>query len=167
MPHSRRIIADTLVRTVAIGISAGMRSQMPGALLTQALAEGNVSRGRGPIWTALRRPASRRVGLLLATGELVADKLPFTPSRIEGVAGIARLITGAAMGGLLASGLGGKSGGVVFAAASGVAGAAVGSYGGYFARRGITERYGFPDLPIALVEDVAAFSIARLAVASK
>lgn len=165
--HSPGIIANTLVRTFAIGISAGMRSQMPGAVLTQALRSGNLGRGRGPVWSALRRPVSSRIALAMAGGELVGDKLPFVPSRIEGAAGLARLVTGATMGALLASGLGARSGGLAFAAVSGAAGAAVGSYGGYFARKGVTEQYGLPDLSVALVEDLGAFTIARLAVAKQ
>lgn len=165
MPHSRRIIANTLVRTFAVGLSAGMRTQLPGAVIVQAVADGGLGRGRGPIWSALRRPASRPITLALAGGELVGDKLPITPDRIAGSAGIMRLLTGAAMGALLASGLGARSGGLAVAALSGTAGAAAGSWGGFFARKGVKDAYGFPDLPIALIEDVAAYAIARLAVA--
>ena len=165
MPHAPWIIANTLTRSFAIGISAGMRTQMPAAVLTRQLADGGLERGRGPIWSLLRRPGSRWVSLALASGELVGDKLPVTPNRIDGGAGIARLVTGAAMGALVASGVGTRSGGLLFAAATGALGGAVGSYGGYFARKSIVERYGLPDLPVALVEDTFSYTLARLAVA--
>lgn len=165
MPHSTRIVIDTLTRTFAIGIAAGLRSQVPGAALTQALADGRINRGRGRLWTVLRRDTSRRIALVSAIGEIVGDKLPMTPSRIDGPARYARIGGGAVMGALVASGLGARSGGLAFAALSGAAGAVAGTWGGYHARKGIVESSGLPDLPIALVEDVAAVAIARLAVA--
>ncbi len=165
MPHSSGIIANTLTRSFAIGISAGMRTQMPGAVLTQQLADGGLDRGSGRVWSLLRRPRSRWVALALAGGELVGDKLPFTPNRIDDGAGIARLVSGAAMGTLVASGVGTRSGGLLFATATGLLGGAVGSYGGYYARKSIVERYDLPDLAVALVEDAFSYTLARLAVA--
>jgi len=165
VPHSPRIIVDTLTRSFAIGISAGMRTQMPAAVLTQQIADGGLGRGSGPVWSLLRQPRSRWVALALAGGELVGDKLPITPNRIDGGAGIARLVSGATMGALVASGIGARSGGLAFAAAAGLLGGAVGSYGGFNARKSIVERYGLPDLPVALVEDAFSYTLSRLAVA--
>lgn len=167
MPHSPRIVAHTLVRTFVAGIATGLRSQIPAAVIVQSLPDGNLARGDGPIWLALRQPASRWVTLALAGGELVGDKLPMTPNRIDGLGGPFRIGTGATIGTLVASGLGAKSGGLAFAALSGAAGAAVGTYVGFFARTGITARYGLPDLPVALVEDVCAYALARLAIAKE
>ncbi|CAA9579193.1 MAG: hypothetical protein AVDCRST_MAG33-3414 [uncultured Thermomicrobiales bacterium] len=165
MPHSTRIIVNTLTRTFAIGIAAGLRSQVPGAALTQALRDGNLGRGRGRLWSTLRRDRSRQIALVSMVGEMVGDKLPVTPSRTEAPSNIGRIGIGAVSGALVASGLGARSGGLVFAALSGAAGAVVGTWGGYHARKGIVESSGLPDLPIALVEDIAAVTIARLAVA--
>ncbi len=165
MPHSPAIIVNTLTRSFAIGISAGMRTQMPGAVLTWQLADGGLSRGSGPVWPLLRRGGSRKVATVMALGELVGDKLPMTPDRISGYAGMGRLVFGTVMGGLVASGVGARSGGLIVAAATGALGAAVGSYGGYWARRSIVGQYGLPDLPVALVEDAFSYALARLAVA--
>ena len=165
MPHNRAIIVNTLTRSFVIGVSAGMRTQLPGAVLTSHLANGGLNRGHGPVWSLLRRGGSRKVATALALGELVGDKLPMTPDRISGNAGLGRLLFGTIMGGLVASGVGARSGGLLLAAATGTVGGAVGSYGGYWARKSITGQYGLPDLPVALVEDAVAFSLARLAVA--
>ena len=165
MPHSPRIILDTLARSFAIGIAAGLRSQVPGAALTQALAEGKLPRGRGAIWATLRRKSSRRLALVSAVGEMVGDKLPMTPPRITPPSSFGRIGIGAVMGALVASGLGARSGGLVFAALTGAAGAVIGTWGGYHARKGLVEATGVPDLPVALLEDVTAVTIARLALA--
>lgn len=167
MPHSPAIIVNTLTRSFAIGISAGMRTQMPGAVLTWQLANGGLNRGRGPVWSLLGRKGTRNVATVMAVGELVGDKLPMTPDRISGNAGIGRLVFGTSMGALVASGVGARSGGLVIAAAAGAVGGAVGSYGGYWARRSIVGQYGLPDLPVALIEDAFAYALARLAVARR
>lgn len=165
MPHTPAIVIDTLIRSFAFGISAGMRTMMPGAVLTQQLADDGLKRGSGPVWSFLRRDGTRKVALVSAVGELVGDKLPVTPNRIEGNAGRGRLVIGAVMGGLVASGVGARSGGLVIAVATGALGGAVGSYGGFYARKAIVEQYGLPDLPVALIEDAFSCALARLAVA--
>ncbi len=167
MPHSPAIVVNTLTRSFAIGISAGMRTMMPGAVVTWQIADGGLKRGAGPVWSFLRRDGTRKVALVTAVGELVGDKLPITPSRIEGNAGRGRLVIGAMMGGLVASGLGARSGGLVIAVATGALGGAVGSYGGFYARKAIVKQYSLPDLPVALVEDAFSYALARLAVAQK
>ena len=164
MPHTPGLIARTLTRSFAIGIAAGMRSQVPAAAIADAARTGRLSRGSGPVWAALRRDGSTKVAIALMLGEMVGDKLPFTPARTTVPAVYGRIASGSLAGALVASGLGAKSGGLVFAGLAGAAGAAIGTYGGYHARRSVTES-GIPDLPIAVVEDVTALAIGRLAVA--
>lgn len=165
MPHTPATIANTLTRSFAIGISAGMRTQIPGAVLTWQLASGGLNRGSGPVWSLLRRGGTRNIATVMAFGELVGDKLPMTPDRISGNAGIGRLVFSTVMGGLVASGVGARSGGLGIAAATGAIGGAVGSYGGYWARKSVVGQYGPPDLPVALIEDAFSYALARLAVA--
>jgi len=101
----------------------------------------------------LHNPISLIVFSLLAVGELIADKLPFIPSRTEPGPLVVRLVFGAGCGVALAvtGGVGWLAGGVL----GGVGGVA-GAYGGYFLRRWLTVGKGAPDFPIALVEDVVA-----------
>ena len=90
---------------------------------------------------------------LLAVGELIADKLPFIPGRTQPGPLGARIVFGAICGAALSlSGgasplLGGILGGL-----GGIAGA----FAGYNYRRWLSRGAKFPDLLIALVEDVVA-----------
>jgi uncharacterized membrane protein len=90
---------------------------------------------------------------LAALGEIVADKLPNTPARTAPPGLIARIVFGAACAGALAVSAGGNVG---VACGLGVAGAIVGTFGGYRVRHALTANGKLPDLPVALVEDVIA-----------
>ena len=93
---------------------------------------------------------------LLALGELVADKLPTTPSRKAPPGFGARIVTGAFSGYALALGIG-QSG--VIGAVSGCVGAIAGTLGGYEARTRLTKSARIPGLWIALLEDALAIAI--------
>jgi len=80
----------------------------------------------------LGHPATLIVVTLLALGELVADKLPRTPARTSPPGLIARIVLGGLCGVALATSAGAS---LVAAAAAGVAGALVGTFGGYNIRR--------------------------------
>ncbi len=164
MPHTPGLIARTLTRSFAIGVAAGLRSQVPVAVIADAARTGRLSRGTGFVWDGLRSPVATKVGIAAMLGEMVGDKLPVTPARTGRPAVYGRIISGGLAGALVASGLGARSGGLAFAALAGAAGSVVGSWGGYHARSGVTST-GVPDLPVALVEDVTALAIGRLAVA--
>jgi len=90
---------------------------------------------------------------LFAIGELIADKLPSTPSRLTPFPLGARIL------------MGGLCGATFFAAAheSQLVGALVGGVGGiagalagYHARRTLTQTMQIPDFVIAVIEDVIA-----------
>src|ERR671922_1812342 len=68
-------------RASMLGAVAGMRSQLPIALLGLESARGRFDPGRS--WPARRlaRPGGVAAAVLAAVGELVADKLPVTPDR--------------------------------------------------------------------------------------
>ncbi len=101
----------------------------------------------------LHSPISLVVFSLFALGELVADKLPFIPSRISAGPLVVRFLAGALCGTALCV----SSGMAWFLCALlGGVGAVVGSYAGYHARRWLTADKGLPDLPIALLEDLVA-----------
>lgn len=108
----------------------------------------------------LARPAALYIFVVLAIGELVADKLPFTPPRIQAGPLAVRFLLGALCASALAVAAGMPW---VFPAAVGGASAIVGAYAGYWVRRTITSR-AVKDLPIALVEDATAILLALFAV---
>jgi uncharacterized membrane protein len=97
------------------------------------------------------------VGLfsLGALGELIADKLPKTPSRLKQPGFSIRIVTGGLCGSLLVSA---GSYSLLEGALLGAIGAVAGSYLGYFARSRITRNFGLSDFPVALAEDVISIA---------
>ncbi|MDQ2688470.1 MAG: hypothetical protein M3Y28_11460, partial [Armatimonadota bacterium] len=93
---------------------------------------------------------------LLSAGELVADKLPQTPSRISPLPLVGRIVSGTIVGAVVCHGakkslwLGGLLGGIA---------AVAGSYGGYYGRKALSER--LPDPVVAVIEDTLAVGLGR------
>jgi uncharacterized membrane protein len=96
----------------------------------------------------------------LAIGELIADKLPKTPSRKMPGPFIGRIVTGALSGATLGAAVQAPIGGLVAGAVGGVAG----TLGGYEFRARLVGAIGGNDLPIALLEDAIAIGGALLIV---
>jgi len=134
-----------------IGLFAGLRSLTAPAATAWAAYLG---------WLKLQRPLSLIgsvpavvIFTLLALIELVADKLPKTPSRTAPVGLIARIVTGGLTGACVAAGGGA---GALAGAVLGVAGSMVGCFGGYQLRTRLVKALGTPDFVIALLEDLVA-----------
>jgi uncharacterized membrane protein len=136
-----------------IGVVAGLRSLLAPAVLTWT-AHKKVVTTTFPLAVVVSRPVSRKLAKL-AAGELLADKLPFTPDRINPGPLAVRLASGAACGGAV-SALARDS--AVQGALLGAAGALAGTFGGYYARKAFRRNY--PDLAVALVEDALAVALA-------
>jgi len=101
----------------------------------------------------LHNETSLVVFSLLAIAELIADKLPFIPSRIQPGSLVIRFLCAAACGVAVAlSGRGSWFAGALLGGIGGVTGA----YAGYHLRRWLTLSRGWPDLPVALLEDLVA-----------
>lgn len=147
-----------LAASLLLGLVAGARSMMPLAALAWGCYLGAVDPGDG--WLAwLESPYASVVFAVLALGELVGDKLPFTPSRKMLVPFAGRIITGAFCGGVLALEDGLVPGGVV----AGGIGALVGTLGGHWVRAELAAAFN-RDLPAALIEDAAAILLAAMAI---
>ena len=150
----------TLGRASEFGIAAGLRSMAGSALLSQHLSE-------RPMWEldsraerVLCHPAAQ---LLLGAGalaELVGDKLPSMPSRLEPRSLVFRALCGAVGGGVL---MHRSRQHPLLGAALGALGAVSGATAGYHARRAIASR-GVPDAAVAVVEDLLSIAIARRAI---
>ena len=141
----------TLLLAFLIGLFGGLR-----ALTAPAVSAWAVHLG----WLKLDDPLTLIGSLpsvviftLLAVVELVADKLPQTPSRTAPPGLIARILTGGLTGACVAAG-GGQ--GAVLGALLGIVGGIVGCFGGYQARTGFVKALGVPDLYVASVEDLVA-----------
>jgi uncharacterized membrane protein len=135
------MVINAYVRALGIGAVAGLRTfTAPAATLGSDRQ----------VWSG--------VVLLLAAGELIADKLPFTPSRLSPGALGARLVSGGLCGRELARRFDGSGS---LGLALGALGAAGSAYAGYTIRHELTKG-GLPDFLVALVEDsVAIFGASR------
>lgn len=138
-----------------IGVVAGLRSMTAPAAVSWAARLGWLHLENTKL-AFLGYAATPWIFSVLAIGELIADKLPNTPSRKASVGFGARIVTGAVCG----AALGGWTGGL----ALGVIGAIVGTLGGYEFRTRLVRAIGGKDLPIALLEDAIAIGGAFLIV---
>ena len=134
--------ATAYFKAAGIGAVAGLRTMTAPAV---TLAAG--------------KSGLRGAGSLLAFGEYLADKLPFTPSRLSPPGLIARVVSGGWCGGTVAARLGASRPAGI---GCGIAGALAGSWLGYTIRAFLVKSKGLPDTGVALAEDAIALWAARL-----
>lgn len=157
-PSTRSLVG----RALLAGLSAGLRSMTPLGVLASERNDGSTKAG-WKNWPILRSGFGRTALQLSWLGEMIADKLPVIPPRINPGPLGGRMLFGALAG--MAIGTEGKGATPgIGGAMAGIAGAIAGSYGGYRARTYLTNDLGLPDMPGALVEDATAFAIARKAI---
>ena len=140
--------AGLMVRSLALGLASGMRASL--GLGAPALV--GAARGRPESTFAKLSRAAKALGV---AGELVGDKLPQTPSRLDPPGLAARFISGAAGGFALARR---QDVSPAYPVLIGVAGATAGAYGGAAWRRWAGARV--PDWQGALAEDALALKLA-------
>ncbi len=131
-----------LLRCAALGVAAGMRTSAPLAAV---------------IWKSPQAPVTKSVATMLWLGELLVDKLPFTPERRSLPGLVARVASGAIAGALR----GQRDGVSRTGAIAGALGALLGAYGAAYTRARLGEH--LPKLGVALAEDAAATRLARWA----
>jgi uncharacterized membrane protein len=138
-----------------IGVVAGLRSMTPLAAVSWAARLGWLH--LEDTWLAfLGFAVTPYIFTVLALGELVADKLPKTPSRKSPVGFIGRILSGALCGAALGATNQATTAGLL----AGVLGAIAGTLGGYEFRTRLASAIGGKDLPIALLEDAIAICAA-------
>ena len=143
---------SVLLRSCVLGVVTGGRSASGMAALAVCTSPGS---GR---LVALSSRTGTALAACAALGELAADKLPSTPSRLEPPVLAVRVGAGAIAGGALARREGAR---VVLPAAAGGLGALAGSYAGATWRSTAGRRR--PDWQGALVEDAAVLLLAAWA----
>lgn len=132
----------TLVVALLFGIVAGMRTFMAPAIFFLV---------RGPLWAGIVLAA-------LAVVELIGDKLPSTPARTGPLPLAFRVLSGAFVGWLVGAPVGLPLACVLL----GIAGALIGTYGGYALRMKTIPSTG--RIQSALVEDATAIILGIVAV---
>ena len=147
-----------MLHSLLVGLVAGMRSVTPLAAVALAAQRGAIVPEPGPV-KKLADPRITAGVLMLAAGELLADKWSGAPDRIILPGLIARLATGAIAGAALA-----PRGQAVAGATVGAAGAVAAAYLTFSLRMAAMRRYG--QVSTGLVEDAAALAAAALIVGS-
>lgn len=141
------------LRTLGLGIVAGMRSMTAPAILRHWT-------GRHPDLapTPLDHPAAPIVLTTMATGEIVVDKLPSTPNRTHPASVAFRAVSGALVGGsFCAANRRSPAAGAII----GAVGAVAATYAAFHLRRYLTKERGLPDMVVALAEDATANALGR------
>ena len=151
------------VRALLLGFVTGIRSQVPIALLAIEAEGGRFDPGSGKL---ARRFASREgmLGAVVAAGgELVADKLPATPSRLTPGPFLQRLATGGTVGAAVHYDAGHPR---ALGALLGAAGAGAGAYVATKVRAAAAARGRLPQPLLGAVEDLLAAGLAVAVVAA-
>lgn len=144
-----------------VGLVAGLRSMLAPAGVSWACRLGVLGVSNSPL-AFMGYRFTPIIFTVLAVGELIADKLPQTPSRKQPPGFIARIVSGALVGATV----GAEQQMVALGLIAGAVGAVAGTLGGAAARAKLAGLLG-KDLPAALVEDlvgilILAFSLLRL-----
>jgi uncharacterized membrane protein len=135
---------------LGIGVVAGLRTLTAPAVLAWAAKRKLIRFGSSPVVTVISGAASNRI-TDFAVSELIADKLPFTPSRLKAAPLAARIVSGAVCGATI---YGVVKRPVKEGAVLGGLGAIAGAFAGYHTRKRL--RRNMPDLGAALLEDALA-----------
>jgi len=147
-----------LLLALLIGVVAGYRAMIAPTVVAFAARFGHLSLTDTPLafmgyaWTPW-------IFAIAAIGELVADKLPSTPSRKIPLQFGTRIITGALAGACIGAAHEILVGGLV----AGAIGAVLGTYGGSWARTKLATVF-HKDLPGALIEDIVTIVLALIVV---
>jgi len=141
----------TPVLAVGIGVVAGLRAFAAPAVLTWAAKRRWIRLGNSPFATIISAKASKRI-TDLAVSELIADKLPFTPSRLKAGPLASRIVSGAVCGATI---YGVVKRPLMEGAVLGGVGAIAGAFAGYHMRKRLSRD--MPDLGVGALEDALAF----------
>ena len=137
-----------------LGVATGLRAMTGIAVMCWFAYLGRTPMHGWAFWAGYL--VSVIVFTVLALGEYVGDTLPSAPNRTAPGPALARLVFGAVAGALAANTLHQPAaGGVIL----GLAGAAIGTWGGFRLRAALARRLGH-DLPVALLESAAAVALA-------
>lgn len=141
---------NSFIKAICIGIIAGMRSMSAPAIVSNSLAAQHSQTLDDSSLKFMGSEKVAKVFTVAAMGEMVADKLPIIPARIEPGPLTGRIISGALCGATIctAEGESAKVGAIV-----GGLSALASAYAFYHLRRKIAETKVVTDIVIGLSED--------------
>lgn len=138
-----------------LGVSTGLRSFTPLAVTAWFAQAGKLPvRGTWASWIA--HPVSVGLFSTAALGEYIGDKLPSTPNRTAPLGLLGRVVLGGLAGAIIATAYRRPA---VRGVVMGVIGALAGTYGGFYARKGL-DKAGLNDIPVAISGDAASVALA-------
>src|SRR5438094_1639190 len=137
----------TLSLAIGIGTVAGLRPMTAPAIIAWAAKRRWIHLGSSPFATIISTKASRTI-TELAISELIADKLPFTSSRLNAGPLALRIASGAVCGAALCSA---AKKPIAKGALLGGLGAIAGALAGYHTRKNLSRH--MPDFAAGLLED--------------
>jgi uncharacterized membrane protein len=141
-----------------VGLVAGLRSMLAPALVSWS-ARMNLLNVGHTFLALMNSGVTAVVFTVLALAELVADKLPKTPSRKQPLPFVVRILSGSLVGATVGA-TGGK---IVLGIVCGAVGALVGTLGGAAARARLAVAFG-RDYRAAILEDLFAIALALFAI---
>jgi uncharacterized membrane protein len=147
-----------LVCAFLVGVVAGLRSMLAPAVVSWSARLNLLNVGQ-TYMALMNYRVTAIVFTVLAVGELIADKLPKTPSRKQPPSFIIRILSGSLVGATV----GAAGGQILIGLFLGAIGAVVGTLGGAAARAKLASAFG-RDWPAAILEDIAALAIAIFSV---
>ncbi len=146
---------QTYAGATVAGAVAGLRSMTAPALISRLVQSGRLPMASS-VSTIFQHMSSTKISTALAVGELIADKLPFIPSRISTGPLIGRAITGGLSGAAIANS---RRRSPLLGAMLGAAAALGAAYAAYQLRKKITTDWHIPDTLVALAEDAIAVGV--------
>lgn len=156
-------LKSALGRALLLGAISGMRSLMGAALLSSEIAHRHRRALEGTPLAPLANENVAKTLSVLSAGEVLADKLPFVPSRTDPGPLAGRALFGALAGAALCAE---ERESIAAGAVVGAAAAVAATFGAYHLRRWLTKRVGLPDTVVALAEDSLAYTLGRQALRS-
>jgi uncharacterized membrane protein len=148
-----------LILAAGIGFVAGLRSLLAPAAVSWAAHLGWLNLQDTPL-AFMGSTAAVAIFSILALAELVADKLPMTPSRTTPGPLLARIVMGSLTGACIGASNG--QGLLVAGMVVGGIGGVVGAFAGYNARKRLVSGLKVKDTVIAVLEDLVAIGLAYL-----
>ena len=145
-----------LLCALLLGVVAGLRSMLAPAIVSWFARNGVLAVANTPL-AFMGYRFTPIILTVFGIGELIADKLPRTPSRKAPLGFTARIVTGALSGATVGATGHSLAAGLIL----GVIGAVAGTLGGAAVRAKLAAAFG-RDLPAALLEDVVGIALAVL-----
>lgn len=143
----------TYLKIIGMGLVAGMRSMTAPAQVSHHLTRLQPSPLADSPLAFMGRSDVATGFTVLAAGEMIGDKLPFTPNRTDPPGLIARALSGALVGAALATH---EKKCPYSGATLGAVAAVAGTFAAYHLRKTVRETLQTPDFPVAIGEDAVA-----------